>query len=442
MANPHAATSVGAVNMTYDPDGNLITRSDGFTHTWDYNDRLTKVVMPGQQGFGFSLMALGGAPAQTNMTYGYDPSGQRIWMKPKSTATTTYPSIYFNTDLTTQRDHIFANGVPVATVEASSTTQIFWNSQDQLQSTAVVTNSSAQIVEQPEYYAFGEIRSNTGTHREQRKYTGHEYDSIPDYTYAGARYLNTKMGRFLSEDPAFLAVGSPMLEQNVQQSLERYLADPQGMNSYSYARNNPLKYRDPDGKFFGVEDVAGFLIGGAVGVGVQATISYLAGQTPTWGEIGGAFISGGITGVGVANIPETGGLSAIGAAALVGGASGLFGNGTKQIIDVSTGAQNGYNAKELGVSTGAGFVFGGLTEGLLPNAKIPGFSSGQGNMYAVGKGIETKFANGTISSVSGSTAFKSAIGSQASNAYKTIADLLFQLGQLLATLQALQSAAH
>ncbi len=123
-----------------------------------------------------------------------------------NTATTTYPSLYFNTDLTTQREHIFANGIPVATVEASSTIKVFWNSQDQLQSTSVVTDSSAAIKEQTEFYAFGEMRTDSGSHKEQRKYTGHEFDAQPDYTYAGARYLNTKMGRFLSEDQAFLEV--------------------------------------------------------------------------------------------------------------------------------------------------------------------------------------------------------------------------------------------
>ncbi len=49
---------------------------------------------------------------------------------------------------------------------------------------------------------------------------------------------NTKgrpIGRFLSEDPMFWAP-------------ESLLQDPQQLNSYSYARNNPITYIDPDGR--------------------------------------------------------------------------------------------------------------------------------------------------------------------------------------------------
>jgi RHS repeat-associated protein len=62
--------------------------------------------------------------------------------------------------------------------------------------------------------------------------------------YFGARYYDGSTGRFLSEDPVFLAIGTD------QGQLEQILKDPQALNSYAYARNNPLKYIDPDGKTF------------------------------------------------------------------------------------------------------------------------------------------------------------------------------------------------
>jgi hypothetical protein len=46
-----------------------------------------------------------------------------------------------------------------------------------------------------------------------------------------ARYYNTLVGRFLSTDKAS----------------SWYLVEPQSWNRYGYARNNPLKYIDPDG---------------------------------------------------------------------------------------------------------------------------------------------------------------------------------------------------
>lgn len=52
--------------------------------------------------------------------------------------------------------------------------------------------------------------------------------------YFGARYFSGAQGRFTSTDP-------------IAMTSER-LADPQQINMYGYARNNPLKYIDPKGE--------------------------------------------------------------------------------------------------------------------------------------------------------------------------------------------------
>ena len=57
-ANPHAATSIGSLSFTYDVNGNLLSRSDSISHTWDYNNRLTKITYPGQSGR-FGAMSFG-----------------------------------------------------------------------------------------------------------------------------------------------------------------------------------------------------------------------------------------------------------------------------------------------------------------------------------------------------------------------------------------------
>ena len=40
------------------------------------------------------------------------------------------------------------------------------------------------------------------------------------------------------------------LEGNAKRAFEAYLADPQALNSYGYARNNPTRFLDPDGELF------------------------------------------------------------------------------------------------------------------------------------------------------------------------------------------------
>jgi RHS repeat-associated protein len=56
-----------------------------------------------------------------------------------------------------------------------------------------------------------------------------------------ARYYNPDVGRFISVDPAFLAIGD-------NEKVQGYLSDPQSLNSYTYARNNPIVYLDPNGE--------------------------------------------------------------------------------------------------------------------------------------------------------------------------------------------------
>jgi RHS repeat-associated protein len=53
-----------------------------------------------------------------------------------------------------------------------------------------------------------------------------------------ARYYDGSKGQFLSEDPVFL--GDPK---------QQVLTDPQGLNSYSYANDNPITKSDPNGRF-------------------------------------------------------------------------------------------------------------------------------------------------------------------------------------------------
>lgn len=66
------------------------------------------------------------------------------------------------------------------------------------------------------------------------KFTGKERDSESGLDNFGARYNSSSLGRFMSADPIFMNVMRVM--------------DPQRLNLYTYARNNPLFYTDPTGK--------------------------------------------------------------------------------------------------------------------------------------------------------------------------------------------------
>ncbi len=58
------------------------------------------------------------------------------------------------------------------------------------------------------------------------------------------RYYNQDIGRFTSQDPVFLAVGTN------DKRVALALSNPQLLNAYSYVANNPLKYVDEEGEWF------------------------------------------------------------------------------------------------------------------------------------------------------------------------------------------------
>jgi RHS repeat-associated protein len=90
-----------------------------------------------------------------------------------------------------------------------------------------------------------------------------------------ARYQNPNTGRFISEDPVFLTFGdNNLMKQLNQEKLEQILVDPQQLNSYSYAKDNPIINTDPTGQasLLGLFNPLGLI--GQLGVAVL----YIAGR--------------------------------------------------------------------------------------------------------------------------------------------------------------------
>jgi RHS repeat-associated protein len=170
-------------------------------------------------------------------TYAYDHTTERV-SKTVGTTTTTYANDLYNTDGTTKIKHIFANGELIATIEttgATSTTQYIHS--DHLGGTNVVTDNNADVVQVLDYYPYGSLRIDETTSPDiSKKFTGHDFDRESDLTYAGARYYDQDIGRWISLDPAS------------RNNPEQFLRDPQQFNYYSYARNNPLGFVDPNGE--------------------------------------------------------------------------------------------------------------------------------------------------------------------------------------------------
>ncbi|UMX48274.1 MAG: FG-GAP-like repeat-containing protein [Candidatus Nealsonbacteria bacterium DGGOD1a] len=250
----YAAGATTTANYQYDANGNLLT--DGkTTYTYDYQNRIVST-------------ATGITGASTVSAYSYDFQGQRdksvVTITTTDAATgnvtikviTTYtPTSYYSSSVTTTTvksktgtvlsattapaeitKHIFANGRMLATVRGTgASAKAYVTLTDSLNGSTVVLDSNNAIVETTDYYPFGAIRfdNQVNSYNEKRKYIGQEYDAETSLSYLNARYYNGTIGRFITQDPVFWG------NQN--------LSDPQSLNAYSYANNNPITLSDPSG---------------------------------------------------------------------------------------------------------------------------------------------------------------------------------------------------
>ncbi len=121
----------------------------------------------------------------------------------------------------------------MATIKGTGTTTPSYIHRDHLSSTNVTTNQSGAITTVLDYYPYGTTRIESGT-PPSRQYIGQYDDSESDLAYLNARYYDSGRGQFVSQDPVFW-------------STSQNLIDPQTLNSYSYASNNPINKKDPTG---------------------------------------------------------------------------------------------------------------------------------------------------------------------------------------------------
>lgn len=221
-ANPHAATGIAGITYTYDRNGNVASSTAGLANLWNYKNQLT-----------YSANGL------TTTTYAYDHSGSRVKFS-NGTIMTRYPSDIYSVTGATSTKQVLANGQLVATIEGTgANASVMYDYTDHLSGTNVVADANGQIVEGINYYPYGEIRldDKVGMFDQKKKYAGSVFDTDTGLNYMNARYQDSRVGRFMSQDPVFWQLSSVLL------------ADPQQLNSYSYARNNPIIYKDPLGLY-------------------------------------------------------------------------------------------------------------------------------------------------------------------------------------------------
>ena len=211
-------TSTSAATYQHDNNGNSTSKTDtnGTTsYSWDYENRLTQLTLPGQGG---------------TVYFNYDPFGRRI-RKSSASGTTIYA--YDGANVTEElnssgivtADYTQSAGIdePLAMYRGAATS---YYHADGLGSITSLTDSAGNLAASYVYDSFGNLTASTASSTNPFLYTARELDSETGLYYYRARYYDPVAGRFLSQDPiGFFG----------------------GINFYAYVRGNATNAVDPDG---------------------------------------------------------------------------------------------------------------------------------------------------------------------------------------------------
>ena len=214
-------TSNSTATYAYDNDGNTTskTTSGGTTnYTWDFENRLASVTLPGAGG---------------TVYFKYDPFGRRVY-KSSSVGTSIYAYDLGNlveemnsgggvVAQYTQADNL---DEPLAMLRSGATS---YYEADGLGSVTSLSNTAGALAQTYTFDSFGNLTSSTGSLTSPFQFTAREFDSETSLYFYRARYYDPLAGRFLSEDPL-----GPAQE---------------GPNLYEYVSNNPIMNVDPLGRY-------------------------------------------------------------------------------------------------------------------------------------------------------------------------------------------------
>ena len=160
--------------------------------------------------------------------------------------------------------------------------ETFFYHSDHLGSTSYITDDKANITQYDAYLPYGELLVDEHSSSEDLpyKFNSKQFDEETGLYYYGARYMNPVTSLWYGVDP--------LVREEPENS------------SYIVCGNNTLKYIDPDGRIFGIDNIIGGVVGGVVEIGTQMVANAVTRQKVTnisWSKVavsaGEGFITSG-----------------------------------------------------------------------------------------------------------------------------------------------------
>jgi len=149
-----------------------------------------------------------------------------------TTPTITY-EVAPNDTLVSRTGTLTIVGLTFTVTQDPATEVVTYVDADAVGSVRMLTDAAGQVVARFDYLPFGTLWPGPASTQE-RLFAGKERDSETSYDYFGARYFTAVNGRFETADPLL--------------DVQKALLDPQRWNRYSYVRNSPFRFVDPDGR--------------------------------------------------------------------------------------------------------------------------------------------------------------------------------------------------
>lgn len=262
--------NASTTNFAYGAGHRLLSATGAENHSYGYdaNGWITRIARAGQNtnltyNLAGQLASVSGAGG--SVSYVYDAAGRRIGVSNGSSTLRALranpilgayenPQAIFDQDSNLVQSFLYAGDTPLLRTNAAGTVYYLT---DAMGSVIGLTDESGNLLGSVKYDAYGVEFDQTGDMAIPTaaggdfRFHGQWKDGNTGFYYMRARDYDPVTGRFLSTDPA-----------------EPNLGEPESLNRYAFANNNPYLYSDPSGRFT--------LVSVNISLNIQATLRSIA----------------------------------------------------------------------------------------------------------------------------------------------------------------------
>lgn len=246
VANPEVQQTDNRIKQDQDNDGQP-------DYLYDVSGNITRDAKGQQFTYNAENLQTTAIGNNLSMTYAYDGNNKRIKSYDSVASQTTIYVYDTEGDLAAE----YTINSPLPTTPTTN-----YLTEDATESVRVTTNSSGYVNARRDFLPFGEElyaglagrntnqKYSSNADDTRKKFATYQRDVETGLDFAQSRYYSTMHGRFTSPDEF---KGGPDelfdFEEDASDNPTFYadLENPQSLNKYQYAYNNPYKFNDPEG---------------------------------------------------------------------------------------------------------------------------------------------------------------------------------------------------